>query len=57
MATIRYPNGNEHTVPDSARPTDHGVEWTDEGLHHVVPWGTILEAILPARKPKRRAGE
>jgi hypothetical protein len=54
MATIRYvptspgQDPAERQVPDELqpRPTERGVEWSDEtGAKHVVPWSVILEYI------------
>jgi hypothetical protein len=54
MAKIRYmqwgPDRDpaEREVPDSASPTDHGIEWLDDkGAKHIVPWSVILEFTGP----------
>lgn len=53
MAQIRFAGGLVKEVPDSATPTDHGIEWFDkDGAHHIVPWTAAVEFIGPPGGPE-----
>jgi hypothetical protein len=47
MGTIKLVTGGKQTVPDDARRTELGIEWTEDDTDHIIPWSAILEYVHP----------
>lgn len=62
MATIRFVNGDEREVPDSAKRTDRGISWFEgegeERIEHFVPLSAVQEFVSrqPPDKPSWSSG-